>query len=149
MSNKLNKKGISDVIAVTILLAMTITSLFLFGYFILDLSKETTQLAPAVSCLEMNSKIESVCYDEEKTELKIELQRGLSDEGIKFFMFSVEAAGQSDSYYCGEKCEQGSCEIPGKGETKILYLNLETFPEKISLIANENCNLGKKEIKAC
>jgi len=149
MSNKLNKKGISDVIAVTILLAMTITSLFLFGYFILDLSKETAQLAPAVSCFEMNSKIESVCYDEEKTELKIKLKRGLSDEGINSFMFSVESAGKSDSYYCGEKCGQGSCEIPGKGETKTLYLILETFPEKIHLIANENCNLGEKEIKAC
>ena len=145
----INKKGLSDIIAVVMVIGMSIAVLALLGTFLFNLVGETAQLAPAVSCFEMTSKIESVCYDDSNSDLQIKLRRGLSDEGIFSFKFSIESAGNADLYYCGEQCGE-QCTIPGIGETKILNLNLQaSTPEKITLFANENCNLGTKKVLSC
>ena len=142
----INKKGLSDLLAVVLMMGMSAVALTLLGTFLFGLSEQTAQFAPAVSCFEMNSKIESVCYKEQEQELQIKLKRGLGDEGINSFKFSIESAGNSNSYFCGEEC---GCTIPEMGETKILSYEFDTMPEKATLFANKNCNLGEKEIKAC
>jgi predicted PurR-regulated permease PerM len=73
----INKKGLSDLLAVVLMIGMSAVALTLLGTFLFGLSEQTAQFAPAVSCFEMNSKIESVCYKEQ--ELQIELKRGIMD----------------------------------------------------------------------
>ena len=140
----INKKGLSDLLAVVLMIGMSAVALTLLGTFLFGLSEQTAQFAPAVSCFEMNSKIESVCYKEQ--ELQIELKRGIGDEGINSFEFSIESSGNSNSYFCGEEC---SCIIPKIGETKILNYGFPTMPEKVTLFANKNCKLGTKKVVAC
>ena len=35
------------------------------------------------------------------------------------------------------------------GETKILDFGIYPMPDRVTLFANENCNLGTKEVTAC
>ncbi len=144
--SSINKKGLSEIIAVVMMIGMSVVALTLLGTFLFNLVGETAQLAPAVSCLEMTSKMESACYDGPNLELQIKLKRGLGDKGITSFKFGVESAGTTNSYSCGEEC---GCIIPEMGETKILSYGFSTMPDKLTLFANENCNLGTKKVIAC
>ena len=125
---------------------MAITALTLLGTFFYGLLENTeTQLAPAISCLTLKSKLISSCYSENKVE--IEISRAISDDEITSFRFIIGSPGKEESIYCGEGC--GSCTIPQLGQTKKFYFNLDYSPERITLFANDNCNLGTKEVKPC
>ena len=143
---RLNNKGISQVVAIILIVGMTLVALSLLGTFLFELLENTeTQLAPVVSCLTLQSQLVSACSSEEG--LEIEVRRGISDDKISSFKFSIESSGKGESIYCGDGC--GSCNIQEIGQTKKFYFNLEYVSEKITFFANENCNLGTKKVVAC
>ena len=142
----LNNKGISQVVAIILIVGMTLVALSLLGTFLFDLFEKTeTQLAPVVSCLTLQSKIVSACSSDGNLEL--EVLREISDDEISSFKFSIESSGKGESIYCGDGC--GSCNIQEIGQTKKFYFNLEYVPEKVTLFANKNCKLGTKKVVAC
>lgn len=127
---------------------LALSLLWTFFFNMMDFSE--TQLAPAVSCLTLKSNVESACYKDGNLEIKLKRSLSDEDEKISFFKFIIESesAGTADSYSCGEQC--GSCSIPGRGETKTLnYYGISSMPDRVTLFANENCNLGTKEVTAC
>jgi hypothetical protein len=142
----LNNKGISQVVAIILIVGMTLVALSLLGTFLFDLFEKTeTQLAPVVSCLTLQSKIVSACSSDGNLEL--EVLREISDDEISSFKFLIESSGKRESIYCGKDC--GSCNIQGIGQTKKFYFNSEYVPGEITLFANEKCNLGTKKVVAC
>ena len=146
MSNRLNKKGISEIFSVVLIVGMSIVALTLLTTFLFGILGETkTQLAPVVSCLTLQSKIVSACSSDGNLEL--EVLREISDDEISSFKFLIESSGKRESIYCGKDC--GSCNIQGIGQTKKFYFNSEYVPGEITLFANEKCNLGTKKVVAC
>ncbi len=150
MSNRINKKGISEIFSTVLIVGMSIVALTLLTTFIFGILEVTkTQLAPATECISAQTKIEGACVDKTKSDLRIKIK--ISEEGINNLAFSIISKGSAKSYYCGEKCGV-SCTIPpGVGQTKTLHLPInssESIPEEVTLIM-DGCSRGTTKIENC
>ena len=146
MSNRLNKKGISEIFSVVLIVGMSIVALTLLTTFLFGILGETkTQLAPAIECISAQTKIVESCVDEFNSELRLKIK---ISEKISSLQFIITSKGSAKSYYCGEKCDF-SCTIPSEvGQTKTLYLPLQNIPEEVTLIM-DGCNRGTTKIETC
>ena len=146
-----NKKGLSQIIAVVILIMLSMASVSILFPVVRDIaSSPEKQLAPLVSCLDIQAsspEIKSAVFDDETGELEIRIEKTAVDDYTTSFDFIVSSNQDSERFTCGEFiCDQ--CVIQNSGETKTFYL--KTSPgfnaEEVTLIVNSQCEVGTQDI---
>ncbi len=136
---KMNKKGVSDIIATVLIIILAITAVTILGAVVLNLVK-LPQLSPENNCVSISTnkpvKITKACYNSETSELEVTLNRQ------DFEVYSLEFVLDNKGYSCD--CE--SCSILSKKSYSTYYFSQN--PEEVSLIIN-NCLVETRNVKSC
>ncbi|MEK6894504.1 MAG: hypothetical protein AABX10_03505 [Nanoarchaeota archaeon] len=114
----LSKKGMSSIIQVTLLMALSVMAISLVWGYVSDLSNSLeNQLSPAVDCISQKSKAISACVNSDgKVELSI-------DVGIEEKISYLDINYIGESFSCGQTC--GSCNIIDEQSRKKVYINTQ------------------------
>jgi|TARA_Y100000310_G_scaffold27657_1_gene26283 hypothetical protein len=140
MQNIIRKKGVAPIIAVVVLVGMSIIALTLVGTYVFNLvAFSETQLAPLGDCISYKSHLGTINY--QNGNLNVEIVRSLSDKEIRSFKLIIG----SDSYTCGDNCD--NCNIPEMGSSHTYIYPFSSMPKEVTLFANGNCNLGTSQVK--
>lgn len=147
-----NKRGLSSVVGVVLIIFLSAISITLIG---LEINKmiQSPSFSPKVNCLEYQSQkvvnIRTVCYSDLNKEIVLSLQRkeGYEVEGISF----VYSQGETyKSWICdGKTC--GGCKMPEAGSVKNYFLTgIASLPENSKLtVIVDNCEVDSKKIAYC
>ena len=150
MSRKINKKALSDVIAIFLFLIIT---LLIFSIVFFYINKVSTQLSPVIDCSglipEEFIEIEKTCIKD--GELIIDIKRDIkSQDKISSIEFIVSSETDSLKFRCGPSCG-GACNLPSIGVTETYYIDIKNFEKPTTLIlsVNECSPFTTKEITQC
>ncbi len=118
----MNKKGVSEVVQVVLIMALSILAIATVSKYVLTLSGNLeSQLSPTVDCLTMKSKVLGACYNLGN---QIEVRVNLNDAENP----SLKISTGSEVFGCNtNSCS--TCQL--KEGTKTIYLNSQNS-------ANEN-----------
>ena len=112
----LNKKGMSSIIQVTILAALSILSLSLIWTYVMGLSNGLSgQLSPTVDCITQKSEITNACITDEG-EIETRLNVALGEKITK-----VDLKVNGESFVCGTNSCQ-SCTFTEAENKKTIYI---------------------------
>jgi len=140
--SQINKKGLSEVIAITIIILLgiiAVSAVYVAVYPIIDLS-------PEISCAELSLtfpqpiEAKKACYNTATSQAELTIFRQ-TDHEIKTinFLFST-----GEKFYCGEDCS--NVRIPEEGETQTYYFSLPySSGMKLTYGINE-CPLNNIEV---
>ncbi len=152
ITNKINKKGISTVVASVLLIMVSIVALTLVWTAIRPMI--ATSLSPQISCIELQSesaiKINSACYNNNTKELELLIERSQKSE-LSEIKFTISSDNNYRDFICSSNSEIcANCQLPEKGETKKYFFlsNSQTPPSRIT-IKSDSCILDTKEIVLC
>jgi hypothetical protein len=150
IAGKLGRKGISTVVAATIMILVSIIAIMLLWTPLKNLI-EKPLLSPQLSCAEMKLipllKIESACFDEKSAEIKLKIRRSLDSTEIPAIKFALASDGKTENWECSRNC--GNCEILQPGETRFYYLPAEKLSQGASLaLYVEECAIDIKDVSA-
>jgi len=155
MQNKLkmNKKAISPVIAVTLIIIISIVSASILAVYVIRLAEKPAQFAPSVvSCIDMKSppQIKSSCINQNDNRLEVTIDRSPIDDYTIILGFVVEGPAETEVYECGLSCE-GSCIIQNPGQEKTFYFDISNQnPNKVNIYVNDNnCKIDESNIINC
>jgi hypothetical protein len=136
MFNIKSKKAIADIVVVTLIIALSVIAVaIVWSYVSAVTSSVETQLSPFSECINHQSKIISVEYNEQEGEAKVSVERAITDENIGRFTFNIDGK----TYTCGHTentCT--SCNLQEQG-TKDFYFPLSEKPSEVSLTI-DTCN---------
>lgn len=132
-----SKKGIADIVAVTlIILLSTVSVSLMFSY----VNGATSSLSPIFNCFYAQTnqiyELTDVCMNTTSSQIVVRVYRSLQDDSttdvLKITL--TRPLENSISYTCGPGTSCHSAEIPEPGENKEFYLshsyeNLATFDE--------------------
>ena len=142
----LNKKGLSEIIAVVLIISLSIIAVGMVWGVI---KKQTAVLSPAFSCLDIQTQ-PPIEVSEAKTvnsKLEIKVSRKPTDETIinKMYFTIVYTDSTTDIAYAGNDCTK--TDILAKGETKKYYFDIPAGknPRQIAYGVN-NCPVGGIDI---
>lgn len=148
----MNKKALSGVIAVILLISISILAVGIISTYVIKSSK-SVQLSPESSCLDLKInqalKIESACYDSTSAikEIKTTIKRNINTEQISNIDFTHIIENKKERWEVGGQCE--TCKLPEQGESKIYNLAPSDFEGGELIISSSSCELDRKEIKPC
>jgi len=144
----LNKKGISNVIATVVLIALSVVAVLLIVAPVNNIL-----LAPSIyeekSCLDMQLdqtiKIKEACLNSPDIELTIE--RDLSQTQIASITFLLSGE-KTETWFCNEDCPNS--EILGIGQIKTYYLSPDNSPidKKLTILIGD-CQIDSATINNC
>ena len=137
-----NLRGLSNIIAITLIILLTTVAVALL---FTSIDKFTNLLSPEFSCLELQVEtpitIREACFNQTTQETEITLTRDLQD----VFLSEIDFTLDSEQYACGPSCG-GNCHILESGNTKTYYFQSQAA--QITLSSN-NCPLDAQEITIC
>lgn len=152
MRNLMNKKGVAEVVGVVLLVMLTTTAAVVIAGYINEMLYDSgVQLAEGIDCLDYQTslalQIERACYDAEKGEVQVEVDRELSNLEVPLLDFVIYSESGSSSFSCGSSC--GNCQILGTG-SKIYYFDMENVQEQESVTLHiGECVLDEQTIREC
>ena len=144
----MNKKGLTEVITIMMIILISISAATIFSVAIL---KTTAQLSPAISCgeyrISQTVKLKNYYFSKEQNEIKLTVERKLNTK-LKNIKFSVNTDKNKEEWICGESC--GDCSIPLEGETKSYQLQLNQLSTPLTLtISPDGCILQRVKLEPC
>jgi hypothetical protein len=150
---KINNKAVANIVATVSILLLTIVLVSILSAN-LDQFLATPQLAPAMSCLEMQTSfplsIQKVCYNPIENQTEITVNRKLDTSQIIEFDFLLTHDAETSVWCVGEdRCE--TCDLQPEGQTKTYYLKeiLDTSKNNKVGIVLDNCLIQTKPINPC
>jgi len=148
---KLNKKGLAGAVAVVMLMMIGITAISIVAmYYNKILENSGSQLAPAFSCLEMQTsetiKIKNACYNPQTNQTEIKIERSIKEFQIPYLDFLISSDDEESSWSCGPSC--GNCVLPKTGQTKTLFFKTEKQQTEVTARIS-SCVLDKRKINLC
>ena len=141
----MNKKALSNVITTVLLILIGISAASIIAYNIFPI----IDLSPEILCTEMQLKppvvIDSVEFDSESRDLKVNLKRSFNSE-LYSLDFKVITDKESFDFACTQSCE--NCIILEEGSTSEYYFSIpeEQNPNRIILSVSE-CALQSYNIQ--
>lgn len=146
-----NKKGLAEIILVTLVILLSSASIALFSAAIFSPAKN---LSPAISCTELSIEkplsIKQACIIPDKEEIKAALQRPLGSAEIGKIIFrAVNSDGEKEEWCCGgSQCPQ--CIIQQEGSEKTYSLSgVQMQNPELLIIEVEQCVLESAQITEC
>jgi len=151
LNKKINKKGISEVVAVVLIILISIVAISILFVVV----RQQLDFSPQLSCTELQIKqvfgIKDACLDEASGKVITTLKRSFDDTQINSIGFTISFANEEKiNSICdgpfGLSCGS-DCLIPKAGETKKFYLDItgQSNPESLLIKAN-GCVLQNTEI---
>ena len=144
---KINNRGISQVVAIAVLILLAIIAISALWVAV----KPIVSLSPELSCTQLQLSepqvlsIEKACYDSSGGEVVLTLSRSLSSINDKTLDFSLAFEdGKINKYRCGEGCEGSS--VLNRGETKKYFFAVDETPMQASISVN-SCSLETSDIE--
>ncbi len=149
---KIKKKAVGNIIATVSILLLTIVLVSVLSATFNQILA-TPQLAPAMSCLQMQTsfplQIQNVCFNPTTNNTEVTVKRKLDTDMIEFD-FLITTPTETSTWCVGELCCE-SCDLQPEGQTKTYFLN-QTLDmnqnNKVGIILND-CLIQTKSISAC
>jgi hypothetical protein len=146
---KINKKGLSQVITSVFIILIVLASIGILFYSINKFIKPA--LSPEFSCIEAQInppiKIQLVCYNNQTKDIEINLERSIDEKIPVFSMdFIIDTGDSSETFSCSQSCK--NCIILNSGETKKYYFYQDKQPLTITTKIS-GCLLETKTIGFC
>jgi len=141
----LNKKGLSEVVQTSLLILLSISAIFTMWSYVKDLTGDFEEtLSPVVGCINMKSKIESACINENR-QVEVTLIKALGEEITR-----TDFGLNGESFICGDNLCQ-SCTFTEDKNLQTIYLNPENEDlENNNLMVSINgCNPQQFIINPC
>jgi len=152
MQKRINKKAVGNVVATLSILLLTIVLVSIVSVTFNQILA-TPQLAPAMSCLQMQTsfplQIQKACQNQITNQTEITLKRKL-DTDMTEFDFFITTPTETSTWCCGaEECPD--CDVQPEGQIKTYYLNqtLDTNQNNKVGILLDNCLIQTKNIGSC
>jgi archaellum component FlaF (FlaF/FlaG flagellin family) len=146
----MNKKALSGVIAVVLLISLSILAVGIISTYVIKSSK-SVQLSPEYSCLDLKIneaiKIESACYNSNIKEIKTTIKRNINTDQISSIKFTHIAENKKEAWEVGGSCL--NCKLPEQGESKLYNLAPSDFSSGELIISSSSCELDRIKIKEC
>ncbi len=149
--HNLNKKGLADIVAVSLLIMLSVAAVALVFGIVNNL---TVGLAPAFECTQnqLNGmRIESACVNEVEDVVEVVVHRPPRADGAQTLSFTVNSGTDEVNYACGgEVC--GSCYVIEELMTNTYYLPITSLDGSVTLVSMgvDTCLLGIQEsVPAC
>ena len=143
----MNNKAISGIVTTVIVMAVSIALAGLVASLIISPIK--IKLGPEISCTQMQLQppiaINSACYSQESSEIRVSLTRSFSSQNLQEIRFSL-ADATSKSWSCAQSC--GTCSLLNQGETRTYYLDQQSQSPKITLTI-DGCVIATKDLPPC
>tara|TARA_Y100000310_G_C20608394_1_gene776722 strand:- start:145 stop:585 length:441 start_codon:yes stop_codon:yes gene_type:complete len=141
-----NKKGLSNVISVVIIIMLSITLIGILSTGIFNILNDPT-LSPSQSCLVLDSKnvleIEHTCYNDLTKDLEVTVRRS-GDKTL--FLNSIQfTLDDSITWECGNSC--GTCKLLQPGNSRKYFFN--TIEAKSLALKANNCLVDLEKISIC
>lgn len=142
----MNKKGISEIIAMSIL----ILSILAGATIVFNSIQNTFSLSPEFTCLEMTTspqiKIHSACFNSQTNSINFELSGSLSNTLSELTILAD--LEEYTEWSCGNSC--GTCTLPGPGQTQQYSIQTGNpeAPESLSL-KFEDCIFTTQSLNSC
>ena len=113
----LNKKGISEIVQITSIIALSIIALWAIGSYVLDLSSKLDgTLSPVVDCVQLQTRITDACVNPEG-KIEVTLSKAITDKITR-----VNLVGDNNfKASCGESCS--TCLLQESDSKKIFLEN--------------------------
>jgi hypothetical protein len=142
MSSIKRKKGISEIIAILVLVSLIMGSASFLIFYLKDLIN--INLSPELCLGEPRINIEKSCYNQETNTTEITLTRRINTNITKI-EFILEFKNNSYFFNCDGSCKK--CKVLTHGK-KTYFIPFEDFPKKV-IIKTDNCLEGTKNIELC
>lgn len=146
LNKKINKKGISEVVAVVFIVFISIIAISILFVSI----RQLVDFSPQLSCTQLQIKqvfeIKDACFDADNNKVITTLKRSLDDTEILSIEYAISSETDRFEFSCGFSC--GGCFIQDPGSTKTFYLDvigIQGIPESLLIKAN-GCALQNTEI---
>lgn len=143
MFNKLNKKGLAEIVQVLMITLLSIVAIATISSYILGLSNGLeSKLSPVVDCLTMQSKIQNACVNSEG---KIEVLVNSAEEKV-----NLKLAVKNNIFECSTNQDTCStCKLSeGSKEIFLNPLSQINSGDKLNYQIN-GCQGQEKTIIAC
>ncbi len=140
----LNKKGISEIVQVMSILALSVIAIGTVGSYVLDLSHNLEKnLSPVVDCVQLQTRITNACLTPDG-KLKVTINKPSTDNLDKMFLTGENGFKTS----CGGGCS--TC-IFQDGTKTIFLENSNLQPGNKLYLTTENCQnpLSESTIASC
>ncbi len=129
----LNKRGMSSILQVSLLIVLSVVSLSLVWGYVRDLSSDfESQLSPTVDCIAQKSKVTGACLNSEG-KIQLSLDLGI---GEKINYLDINYLGESFS--CSQNC--ASCNLKEEQGKNIIYFSPEVqvnLQDKVATAINK------------
>jgi hypothetical protein len=119
-----NKKGLSNVVAVVLMVLLAVGSASLVSVIITKLVGDTErQLSPGFSCIDMQTgdpfELLNACRDFKESEIEIRIKRGLNFGEITSINFVISSGIETTTWIAGKGCD--NCELPPIGGVETYF----------------------------
>ncbi|MEK6888942.1 MAG: hypothetical protein AABW80_02430 [Nanoarchaeota archaeon] len=150
----INKKALSNIIAVVLVITIAVSSVAILSNYILELTR-SPQLSPDDSCLnfQVNPPITilSSCFNKDTNDIQVSLRRSQNSPSVESinFHFQFEDGALTSYQAGGEKCV--FCTILSRGTSKTYFFavsEMPSLPESVE-INTLSCSLEKRRIVNC
>ncbi len=137
-----NKKALSDIVAVVMIIALSVIAAGLVWAYI---SPSISGLSPEFNCLNAQIdqllKIENACFNTATGDVELTISRTLNPSyNINNIEFSIiNQDGSVDNYYCGQGCN--GAEILSPGSIKTYYFTSSNSQPTEIFVGADGCNL--------
>ncbi len=147
-----NKKGLSSVVSVVLIIMLTASAISLIGLLLKDMISNSS-FSPQVDCLEYKTqevlKIVSVCYSQENREINLAIQRK-SGYDLSGLSLGYVHDGKSRRWNC-DPMTCGGCKLPEEGTIRNYFLGgIESYSSESEIrVYSENCQIDSEIIRPC
>ncbi len=146
----LNKKGVSTLVSVVMMIVISLSLGVAFGSFVTGFIR--TSLSPEVAtCTQFNIniplKIRGACINQQTNQIEITLERQFSDQKVNSIEFMVTTSQETLQWQCSQSCTD--CSILNEGETKTYYLSQQIQGNARIVVKANGCAVDSADIIAC
>ena len=149
INDKMNKKGISEVIATVITILISLVAISLVWVVVNSIINEPA-LAPKFDCLDIQIntpiKIEYACYNLETEEFEVTLGRSLDN----YYFEDIEFIIGGEEWFCSDNC--GNCVILKPNSKKTYFFSTtsaENWEFKEAILKINDCILNATMVVKC
>lgn len=145
MQNKLNKKGVAEVVQVLLIMVLSIFAIIAVSSYILNLSDSLeSKLSHVADCLMQKSTATKACYNQNSK--LIELKLNIIDPGKLILKIGIG----EDVFNCGTDISTCSTCNLREGNQKIYLPINQEFSENQKILYQFNtCSSNELKVKAC
>lgn len=147
---KINRNGISDIVAVSMIILLSVISITLVWNYI---NLTTLNLSPEISCTKSQINhffnTQNICYNSQTKDIELTLSRDIKDSSkINLIEFTILYSDNSkDEFYCGQDCH--GAKILSNGETKKYFFQVGDVSQKLNIysLSVDGCLIEQSKIK--